>query len=138
MGLIFTLSGDRFSSTNTLGKLAWFAGWLWPRLPLSFLEALNWCIRKGAHLTVYLILSLLMAPTLDAWQSRSRALPYYTFGFCVLFAFTDEIHQSYTTTRTPSLGDVLLDALGVLAGLGIYLWIKRVQGVKGSRVQGKR
>ena len=36
---------------------------------------------------------------------------------CALFAASDEFHQSFVKTRTPSVRDVLLDVTGALLGL---------------------
>ena len=36
---------------------------------------------------------------------------------CALFAASDEFHQTFVTSRTPSVRDVLLDVAGALLGL---------------------
>jgi VanZ family protein len=36
---------------------------------------------------------------------------------CALFAASDEFHQSFVKSRTPSVRDVLLDIAGALLGL---------------------
>jgi VanZ family protein len=36
---------------------------------------------------------------------------------CAVFAASDEFHQSFIKSRTPSVGDVLLDVVGALSGL---------------------
>ena len=36
---------------------------------------------------------------------------------CALFAATDEFHQTFVKSRTPSVRDVLLDVTGALLGL---------------------
>jgi len=36
---------------------------------------------------------------------------------CALFAASDEFHQTFVKSRTPSVGDVLLDIAGATVGL---------------------
>ena len=43
-----------------------------------------------------------------------------------LYAITDEFHQRFTPGRTPSIYDVLIDTLGAVFGLGIWVWIRKV------------
>jgi VanZ family protein len=77
-------------------------------------------MRKCAHVTEYAILALLLwralrsAPTLRTKMS-------IVFGAvllaCVVFAVSDEFHQSFVKSRTPTVRDVLLDSAGALLGL---------------------
>ncbi|MDE6606152.1 MAG: VanZ family protein, partial [Lachnospiraceae bacterium] len=57
------------------------------------------------------------------------ALPLYVYGlrgmllvlvagvFCVSFAGLDEYHQSFVAGRSPSKRDVLIDSIGIAAGI---------------------
>jgi VanZ family protein len=44
---------------------------------------------------------------------------------CALFAVSDEFHQTFVKSRTPSVRDVLLDVGGALLGLLIGLSFAR-------------
>lgn len=114
MGLIFFLSSR--------GDL--------PRAKEAWLELL-W--KKGAHLIAYAILVLL--------YERALALPrrgkWLALGLAVLYAISDEYHQSFTPGRTPSVRDVLIDTAGGLFGL--YL-LPRLQatGERARSLRGRR
>ncbi|MFD1020135.1 VanZ family protein [Thalassobacillus hwangdonensis] len=80
-------------------------------------------IRKGAHVTVFMILFLLfyLALTKSAFQK-----PILTaLTLTVLYAALDEMHQGMTPNRTPYIGDVVLDTIGALIGVGLILLISK-------------
>ena len=43
-----------------------------------------------------------------------------TFVICVLYAITDEYHQTFVAGRSGELRDVVIDSLGALLGILIY------------------
>ena len=76
--------------------------------------------RKCAHVTEYAVLALLL------WRALRNVPTLHTktllvFGAallgCALFAASDEFHQTFVKSRTPSVRDVLLDTGGALLGL---------------------
>jgi hypothetical protein len=44
----------------------------------------------------------------------------------IIVAVADEIHQTYILTRSGSVGDVLLDVVGIMLCLFLFRWIKHV------------
>ncbi|MGP4079011.1 VanZ family protein [Pseudalkalibacillus sp. R45] len=76
-------------------------------------------IRKGAHLGVYMILSLLLYRAISNTKSFTHSNQMTTVIIAVLYAVSDEIHQGFTVNRTPLPADVLLDTFGVLIGVFI-------------------
>ncbi|GEM01730.1 VanZ like family protein [Halolactibacillus halophilus] len=86
----------------------------------SFVE---FFIRKGAHVFVFFILTLLF---IHAFKKTTRLdcqrLLLFSYLMSVVYAGFDEWHQSLTPNRTPYIGDVLLDSVGsFLAVLGIVI-----------------
>lgn len=61
---------------------------------------------------------------------------WFAWLFAVLYAMTDEFHQSFTAGRHPSVWDVLIfDNLGALISLWLAnLYIKRKQPNRGNLV----
>jgi VanZ family protein len=131
MGLIFVLSTEIGSATHTAGLLyrflqRFFPEWLANATPEQLFELHYW-MRKGAHFTEYLILTLLAYRAFrygEAWR-HWRALGF-SGSFSILYAFTDEFHQVFTASRGPSLRDVGIDALGAMTGFMLlailYAW----------------
>lgn len=97
MGLIFL-----FSSTPSSG-LPDFGFW-------------DWAIKKGAHFSIYGLLSLSYLRGFQKYETRSTR--WVAALVCALiYAITDEFHQSFTPGRNPSLGDVGIDLLGASAAV---------------------
>ena len=76
--------------------------------------------RKCAHVSEYAVLALLLWRALRSVPAlRTKTL--MVFGAvlvgCALFAASDEFHQTFVKSRTPSVRDVLLDVAGALLGL---------------------
>ena len=72
----------------------------------------NLLLRKLAHTAEYAILGALLV------RATGRAWP--AFGLGVLYAASDEIHQTFVSGRHGSPVDVAIDAVGV--AIGIALW----------------
>ena len=77
-------------------------------------------VRKCAHVTEYAVLALLLWRALRSIPVL-RAKTLMVFGAvlvgCALFAASDEFHQTFVKSRTPSVRDVLLDIGGAVVGL---------------------
>ena len=72
-------------------------------------------VKKGSHMIGYATLAWAYAYALDGVGRRRL---WWTFGLAVLYALTDEYHQTFVPGRNGSLWDVGIDALGA----GLALW----------------
>jgi VanZ family protein len=50
-----------------------------------------------------------------------------SFVICVLYAITDELHQSIVPGRGPSRFDIMIDSLGAFTGITFYLIISNIK-----------
>ena len=77
-------------------------------------------VRKIAHFVEYMILGGLSAASWVLYQAEEKEnrKPFFliAWGFCVLFAVLDELHQAFVPGRTSSIRDILLDSVGALFG----------------------
>jgi VanZ family protein len=98
-----------------------------PSASEATLQRIHGAIRKTGHVFEYAVLAAL------AWRARRKpaaapALGWrwpdaaFAWGWAVVFAATDEFHQSFVSTRTGSPIDVLWDSLGATLALGL-LWL---------------
>lgn len=94
-----------------------------PSLPSFNLSIIDFFFKKSAHIIVYFTLYLL---TWRGLQMLQLHLPTYhpriwltALIFCLLYAITDEYHQSLVAYRTATLQDIGYDLLGVLLA---FLW----------------
>ena len=76
-------------------------------------------LRKGAHMTEYAILGLLL------FRALGRELPALALG--IAYAITDEIHQHFVRGRHASPIDVLIDTVGVAIGLLVFRLLRERQ-----------
>ncbi|PKR77948.1 VanZ family protein [Halalkalibacillus sediminis] len=95
---------------------------------------LEFLIRKGAHLGVYLVAAFLIYFAIaKTTRLRGNYRVVITFFLVIHFALVDELNQSFTAERTPYIYDVMLDGFGALVGLGMILLFRRVKVKKVSR-----
>ncbi len=70
------------------------------------------------HLILYTVLAWLMQATLHSFNnSTSRIWPWalVSVTFAIVYAITDEFHQSFVGGRSPSVMDVVWDGLGAVS-----------------------
>ena len=73
-------------------------------------------LRKGAHLTEYAILGALL------YRALGREPLALAVG--IAYAATDELHQYFVRGRHASPVDVAIDAVGVAAGMLVWLRVR--------------
>ncbi len=119
--LISVLSSALFSGEHTGGFLLPLLQALLPGARPEHLRAIHMGIRKCAHLTEYLVLAVLLMRALRSEGLRGGSLAASAILIGVAYAALDETHQSFVPGRTASPGDVAVDAVGVMAGVGLSL-----------------
>ncbi len=75
----------------------------------------SYLIRKLAHLFIYFVLGIF-----SCWSAYALFGRHYgkcSMLFCVLYAFSDELHQTCSSGRNANLGDVFIDSAGAAAGI---------------------
>lgn len=78
-------------------------------------SAYDFIFKKSAHIFVYLILYMLLKRAVDKTtnsQSTTNRL-YFPILICLLYAISDEFHQSLIPGRYATIRDIGYDALGV-------------------------
>jgi VanZ family protein len=128
MVVIFSASADANSTEHTSRFLEPFLRWLNPNISLEAIDSVRWLVRKAAHITEYAILAWL------AWRAvrrprRHDARPWswapagIALAIVILYAATDEFHQTFVPNRTGSWIDVCIDTVGGILGLmAVRLW----------------
>lgn len=123
LGVIFVGSTNLMSSEHTSRYIVPFLRWLNPGISPNTMWIIPVAVRKCAHVTEYAILAFLLWRSLRSFPVL-RARTTMCFGAvllgCALFATSDEFHQTFVKSRTPSVRDVCLDIAGALVGLLIW------------------
>lgn len=83
-------------------------------------EKVNIYLRKNAHALEYLILAILISNAFFCNRYKGKGIIIYILFICLIFAVTDEYHQSFIVGRTANVRDVLIDFSGSLFGIAIY------------------
>ena len=86
-------------------------------------NTVSFIIRKIAHFSEFALLGLLIRFTLEAWFGDGKkrfSVPAWLAG--TLYAGTDELHQLLVEARSAQFRDVIIDSLGVAAGVTVA-WV---------------
>lgn len=91
-------------------------------------EAIQYPVRKCAHMTEYAILAILLACHLYSYTSlrKQKWRWFFAWLLAVVYAATDEYHQTFVSGRSGNPVDVGIDATGACIGLlvlGLYYMI---------------
>jgi VanZ family protein len=121
--LIFVGSGNVLSAEHTSVVLQ-VVKWLFPSASPDSLAWFHFLLRKAGHLTEYAILATLAARAFRNSSHKSIKLHWFSLALllAVIYALTDEYHQSFVPSRTASMHDSLIDSTGALIALSI-IWL---------------
>jgi VanZ family protein len=120
LAVIFVGSTSIMSTEHTSRYIVPFLLRLKPGMSPDAIWTILVVIRKCMHVTEYAILALLLWRALRSVQTLHPGTLTLFGGVlvsCALFAASDEFHQTFVKSRTPSVRDVLLDVGGALLGL---------------------
>ena len=124
--LIFIGSGSVLSAEHTSIVLR-VVKWLYPSASPNFLGWFHFLVRKAGHLTEYAILASLAARAFRSSSLQFLRVHWFKLSLvlAMLYALTDEFHQSFVPSRTASVHDSLIDSAGALIGLSLIWWYHR-------------
>lgn len=131
MGIIFYLSAQPAQESSELSSVVmhWLLGFVESLLTIdaSFFHLV---VRKGAHLSAYFILAVLMMYAIGSSFYLGKFRSHWiraglAFVICVLYAVSDEIHQLFVPGRSGQMSDVGIDAFGALLGIGVYMIVEQ-------------
>ncbi|MBC7766022.1 MAG: VanZ family protein [Hyphomonadaceae bacterium] len=117
--VIFAFSAQIATDSDRFSK--GFAWWV-------FRDSLtNSQIREFAHGTIYLVLAVLVVNAYRISGYNKRNAYAYTMLFCILYAWTDEIHQIFVPGRAAEFIDFSIDFTGATIGLLVYILFEWMQ-----------
>jgi len=96
-----------------------FLGSSLPGAAISVDFWVNFLACKAIHIFEYFVLAVLFAYR-NACGSFSKLQVLSALGFSLLYAVTDELHQTFVPGRTGAWTDVVIDGLGAAAGLWLF------------------
>jgi VanZ family protein len=97
-----------------------------PYLRIEQLGFLDFVLRKIAHITEYTVLFILYIRAFkDTTKLADTKVYLLSIVFSIIYAITDEIHQSFVPGRSCNFFDLLFYTTGVVLGSVIYKNYKR-------------
>jgi cytochrome b561 len=108
--------------------LAWMGAIFWvssgPVPPVVQDPLLDLVVKKTGHFSAYALLAVLWWLALRSRMSPRTAV-LVAFTIAAAYAGSDELHQSFSPTRHPSIEDIGIDALGAAIALFVVTrWIR--------------
>jgi VanZ family protein len=127
VGAMYYFSTDALSGENTRGFIEEIFGLFGYDLSRRAADRANYIARKAAHFTEYALLAGLVFRALRADSSVRWRLRWAVgaLAVCVSWALLDELHQSFTNSRSGSIRDALLDSSGALFMLALVALFNR-------------
>ncbi len=83
-------------------------------------EGMQFLIRKSGHMAEYALLAILVLTHIRCYGKKLKQYWLWGWGFCILYAITDEIHQLFVPGRSGRIFDVCVDAVGSFIGIVIF------------------
>lgn len=122
----------------------WLAPFIWfgiifffsslPTVETSTFYFWDFVFKKSAHFIEYFILSTLIYRALINYDMDAKKSMFVAVFVSVLYAMTDEYHQSFVPGRGPAVRDVFIDTFGAVTAVfgvigNIKVMPKVVQGI---------
>lgn len=92
-------------------------------IKIKMVEHGNPIIRKLAHFSVYALIGVWIMAFMSTFDMRLYKKWIISMLVGIVYAASDEFHQSFVPGRGPSIVDVGIDSLGVLTGILVVLII---------------
>lgn len=142
MGVIFYFSHQNGSSSSRTSNVVtkWFVNIFVPNYSsmskteqASVFKNASYIIRKIGHYSEYAVLGLFLFSAVYVFTDNEKIIITLVSILGILYAISDEFHQSFIGGRAPTAKDVLIDSIGLLTALFvicIFLNLKRIRKKK--------
>lgn len=89
-------------------------------------EAIEYPVRKAAHMTEYAVMGILAFAFLAGYMQKKKKTYFAALLIVAFYAASDEIHQLFVPGRSGQFSDVCIDTLGALLGLFVFFLLQKV------------
>lgn len=126
---IFVFSGDAMSAEHTSGFIEPLLRRLLPGTSEHVIYAVHVAVRKSGHVGNYAFLALLAFRALRSGRSGPWRWSWAAgaVAIAVGYAAADEFHQTFVASRTGTVDDVAIDAIGAAAAMCVLGWFRMRQ-----------
>ena len=94
---------------------------------LGLINNYSFLIRKLAHFTEYAALGFLLYGDFytsnSSFANKKKVVVCASWLLAIIYAAIDELHQKFVAGRGPSIRDVMIDSMGALFGIMVFMLI---------------
>ena len=125
MLVIFLFSTSAFSGDNTSRIIGPILKWISPEISNESIAFVQFFLRKTAHIIEYAFLAILLCNAIvrRLKEFSAKVLIVRSVFISLIYAASDEWHQSLSAGRIGSLMDISIDGVGALFGALSFLWL---------------
>lgn len=92
----------------------------------NIMNTMESIIRKMAHFSIYTAVGLLLMSLVSTYNIKEKNRLIITLITGIIYASSDEIHQSFVPGRSPMITDVVIDTMGVILGILLIILGKKI------------
>jgi len=96
-----------------------------PDLKSNFPSEYDFVLRKLAHISEYAVLTFLLIRALSQYKISKKRILFFSVFLAVLYAFSDEYHQSFISERVGAFHDITIDSIGIF-----LVWLRQRKMLK--------
>ena len=91
-------------------------------------------IRKTAHFSIYAALGLSVISLTFTYDIKNKKRILITLISGVLYAISDEIHQTFIPGRSGQVTDVMIDSAGIILSILIFMGINKIYKIRTKKL----
>lgn len=92
----------------------------------NIMNTMERIIRKMAHFSIYTLVGLLLMTLVSTYNIKEKNRLIITLTTGIIYASSDEIHQSFVPGRSPMITDIVIDTMGVILGILLIILGKKI------------
>ncbi len=89
----------------------------------EIIQKMSGFVRTAGHFIEFAVLGFLSFNMLRTFKIKESKCIIFAFGFSVLYAVTDEIHQYFVPNRVCDIKDIAVDSLGAATGVALMCFL---------------
>lgn len=82
------------------------------------------------HFVVFFLFNFFLLASIEGNRKLKISYVIIAFAFSVIYAISDEFHQSFVPGRDASINDILTDSAGIIFSSVIYFFINKKRKIK--------
>lgn len=92
----------------------------------NIMNTMERIIRKMAHFSIYTVVGLLSMALVSTYNIKEKNRLIITLTTGIIYASSDEIHQSFVPGRSSMITDIVIDTMGVILGILLIILGKKI------------